>query len=59
MEQGQLIYNKRGEGRRGQMGTDIGGVGHCSLLLLLLLSVFKDFLGDSSEHVGLESLAYS
>lgn len=24
MEQGQLIYNKRGEGRRGQMGTDIG-----------------------------------
>lgn len=33
------------------------GVGHCSLLLLLLLSVFKDFLGDSSEHVGLESLA--
>lgn len=37
------------------MGTDISEW----VTVLLFLSVFKDFPGDSSGHVGLESLAYS
>lgn len=43
------------------MGPDVGKwvivVNYC--FFFFFLNILKDFLGDSSEHVGLKSLAYS